>query len=271
MIESSSQERAQVISNSSCQDLVVFNYANLDGLAVDFRTFKFFDTDIKIKQAWSEGGKGGSDIGFGCSVYNCSFVLAQYIEDNPSIVADLSCIELGCGPGLTSIVAALANPKNIVATDGDSISVELTNENMKQQLSLKKRIKTKANAKVLLWGNDKHLSSFIDKYDTILVADVVAVPYEQAYHDLLYTLKYLLKPLGKIYLCYQQRHTSENTFFNLFYQQFHVVEIDQNELHPDFRNTNTQVQVRPIKLYIATNNHNSNSTNGRDAVENVKN
>ncbi len=32
-------------------------------------------------------GKGGTEIGFGASVYDCSFVLAHYLEMNRSVVS----------------------------------------------------------------------------------------------------------------------------------------------------------------------------------------
>jgi hypothetical protein len=69
-------------------DLVIFSYASpfADVLRLDKRFFSLFNKTIAVKQQWKEGGRGGTDIGFGASVYNASFVLANYIQNNACLV-----------------------------------------------------------------------------------------------------------------------------------------------------------------------------------------
>ena len=90
--------------------LTVFSLASPfhDSLQSDFRLFSLFSRSIRMQQQWTPDGKGGTEIGFGASVYNCSIVLATYLEMNPWVVTDRICVELGCGPGLVSVAAALA-------------------------------------------------------------------------------------------------------------------------------------------------------------------
>ena len=81
--------------------LVVYNHASpfIDTLQLDTRIFNFFDRTLTLKQKWTPGGKGGTTIGFGASVYNCSICLAFYLERNVSEIKS-TVIEIGCGPGL---------------------------------------------------------------------------------------------------------------------------------------------------------------------------
>lgn len=250
----------------ACQALVVFSYARIeDALKLDNRDFSFFGHHINMKQKWEPDSKGGSSIGFGCSVYDCSFVLGKYIESNPHIIQGSKCIELGCGPGLCSVVCAVSSiPASIMATDGDEISVELTRKNLQSNLdranvntNKKDKDKNKDNsndderftAEKLLWGEGNFdLAMHQHQYDVVLAADVVAVPYEGAYRDLLYTLQSIVKPTGTIWLCYQQRHLSEQEgFFTDFRKLFHVEQMKKEELHVDFQNT-----LVPIQLFKAT-------------------
>ena len=63
--------------------IVTFSYASPfhDSLKLEERLFDVGipGRTITIKQHWAADGKGGSDIGFGASVYSCSFVLAWHL------------------------------------------------------------------------------------------------------------------------------------------------------------------------------------------------
>jgi hypothetical protein len=67
-------------------------------LKLDSRLFQIGDRSIKVQQHWQPGGRGGTDIGFGASVYDCSIVLSYFLSD---VIANEinghSVIELGCG------------------------------------------------------------------------------------------------------------------------------------------------------------------------------
>ena len=224
---------------------------------VPLRTFQFFGKEVRIKQAWTEGGRGGSAIGFGCSVYNCSFVLSHYLEKRPSLITGKDVLELGCGPGLLSIVAGIAGEAtSVVATDGDDISVSLTSENIKANnfVCSSGSGSNKCTARRLLWGDTPDLQAFHAEgkclhFDVILAADVVAVPYETAYDDLLFTFQKLLSPQGVVLLCYQQRHRTEERFFRRLRRDFSVEKVEQSELHADFQDHKTLV---PVQLFRVT-------------------
>ena len=255
MSYSNSSHHEDPPSTSSDSDaLVVFNYATAslnDSLSLPYRDFTFYSTSIRIKQQWTAGGKGGSEIGFGCSVYSCSFVLAHYVEMNPDIISGMHCLELGCGPGLTSIAVGLAGvAKSMTATDGDGISVQLASQNIALNLPKSTTRETTVSAKKLLWADMEDISQFeAGSIDCILCADVVAVPYESAYDALLETLDHLLtsSTSGRIYLCYQQRHITEQKFFRRFKRMFHVEQVPTAKLHSDFHNT-----LIPIQLFVAS-------------------
>ena len=95
---------------------------------------RYFEEDVarrplRIKQRWSANGKGGTDIGFGASVYPAAIVLSAYISNNASLFVGKRVIELGAGCGLVSIAAAAAGAQLTVATDGDPGCVSLAREN----------------------------------------------------------------------------------------------------------------------------------------------
>jgi ribosomal protein L11 methylase PrmA len=86
-------------------------------------------------------GKGGTEIGFGASVYDSSIVMSEFLQEpgddsSSSIVAGKSVVELGCGPGLNSITATLARAAFVYCTDGDDASVELARENFAENILL---------------------------------------------------------------------------------------------------------------------------------------
>lgn len=110
MSSSSSSSSSEYSASSSSQELVIFSHYNpfVDALQLEERHFSFFDSQLRVRQAWTPGGKGGTDIGFGASVYDASIVLSYYLESQPMVVRDKFVLELGCGPGLVSLVAALA-------------------------------------------------------------------------------------------------------------------------------------------------------------------
>ena len=57
--------------------LVPFKLSNNfhDPLRCEERLIDINGKYIRIKQSWKSDGKGGTEIGFGASVYNCSIVL----------------------------------------------------------------------------------------------------------------------------------------------------------------------------------------------------
>lgn len=130
------------------------NSPYVDKLREPSRLFSFFDRAIEtevnltIIQQWAEGGHGGTDIGFGASVYDCSFLLSYYVNQHPELVKGKKVVELGCGPGLASLVAGLSGASKVIATDGDPISVALTQKNIETN-----QLGCDISAMKLYWSN----------------------------------------------------------------------------------------------------------------------
>ena len=76
------------IDDESHQQLVVFSYSSPfhDKLTSNERYFTISNKLLKISQKYQSDGKGGTSIGFGASVYDCSFILAYYLEIYPNEV-----------------------------------------------------------------------------------------------------------------------------------------------------------------------------------------
>jgi predicted nicotinamide N-methyase len=93
-----------------CTDIVVYSESNpfFESLKSDSRLFSCFQRSLCIQQRWESGGRGGTNIGFGASVYDASFILAWYLKENEFLMNDRSAVEIGCGPALVSIVTSIS-------------------------------------------------------------------------------------------------------------------------------------------------------------------
>lgn len=80
-----------------CTDLVIFSLSSpySDVLKVENRLFTIFNQNITLKQQWKPGGNGGTEIGFGASVYNSSIVLSYFIEYIQESLCNKIGIEIG--------------------------------------------------------------------------------------------------------------------------------------------------------------------------------
>ncbi len=76
---------------TDCNAIVVFTQASpfTDHLKLDERLFVFDNEKVIISQKWKPDSKGGTEIGFGASVYEAAIVLAYYLERNEYIVIKL--------------------------------------------------------------------------------------------------------------------------------------------------------------------------------------
>jgi len=85
--------------DESALQIVPFSLFNpyTETLKLDCRLFQFGSKLIKVQQHWQPGGRGGTDIGFGASVYDCSIVLSYFLCDIADEINGRSVIELGCG------------------------------------------------------------------------------------------------------------------------------------------------------------------------------
>ncbi|CAM9576635.1 unnamed protein product [Ectocarpus fasciculatus] len=125
--------------------LVVHSYASpfTDQLQLRERLFTIDGKLLKIQQAWKGDGKGGTDIGFGASVYPAAYVLAEYLERHPYLVRGKRVIELGgcCAIPPTSCALlllyhwmTLRGAAEVCLTDGDEESLKLAQKNVTDNL-----------------------------------------------------------------------------------------------------------------------------------------
>eukprot|EP01038_Epipyxis_sp_PR26KG_P014532 gene14532-19511_t len=188
--------------SSIVTDLVVYNASLpfVEKLTLPERLYSLVDDSdnngkeniIRIKQNYISDGKGGTKIGFGASLYDCSLVMIEYLRMNSSVLKNKSVLEVGCGTG----------SKYVVATDGGEESVALSSTNILNNCENHETNDSIIAAK-LYWGDEidtKNIKSLIanhrkvnsdetinSSFDVILACDVVAVPYEESYSKLVET------------------------------------------------------------------------------------
>lgn len=92
--------------------------------------------ELVFTQRYEDDGRGGTELGFGASVYGGAIALAWYISTrSPELVAGRVVVELGCGLGLVSLSAVAGGARRVVATDGDAGVVALAAEAARRNLS----------------------------------------------------------------------------------------------------------------------------------------
>lgn len=215
-----------------------------------------------------QGGDGGTVLKHGASVYDAAFVLADYLHRRPISLSNQRVIELGTGPGLGAISAALCNDvKEVIATDGDEELLTLTEENFDLNIGTKTattsmsnkniennvNVRDKCRCEVLLWGNEKQATSLKPPFDIILAADCAAVVYENAFEDLITTFENLSNSNSLILLSYHRRHHTEDIFFIKLAEKFAYKEVDNEYLHPDFRSCDISIfEIRQLPSSLKT-------------------
>jgi protein N-lysine methyltransferase METTL21D len=169
-------------------------------------------------------------------------VLGDYLHRSALSFSCKRVVELGTGPGLGAIAAALCddNISEVIATDGDDQLLLLTKENMDLNI-LAPPIRNKCRCEVLLWGNESQAQALSPPFDVILAADCAALVYENSFADLVSTFEALSDENSLIFLSYHRRHHSEDQFFVLLSQKFTYKEVDTNNIHPDFRSSDITV------------------------------
>ena len=167
-------------TESSCTEsaLVIHSHADshVDRLTLPFRLFTVRDVTIKIHQAFKSDGSGGTVLGHGASVYPSSVNLSYYLEHHARIY-DKTVLELGGGHGFSGVAAAVCGARSVVTTDGDDISLTLTQRNI-----VENNVSETCRAMRLLWGEAADMSAVLDCWngvlpDIIIGSDITACPY----------------------------------------------------------------------------------------------
>ena len=224
-------------NNKAQWALVVHSHADqhVDRLTLPFRLFNVRGNTIKIHQEHKSDGSGGTCIGYGAAVYPSSIVMAHYLEHHGRLCNTTTLLEVGGGHGFSGIAAAVCGVRSVVTTDGDDISIQLTERNI-----VENNVSTNCHATKLLWGNRDHEDIVMGifgnrKPDIIIGSDVTACPYADALPKLMETLLYLSGPETTIILSFKSRNVDEESFWQKAATIFNISNRDR-VIHPDFVN-----------------------------------
>eukprot|EP00698_Gefionella_okellyi_P003218 TRINITY_DN13004_c0_g1_i1.p1 TRINITY_DN13004_c0_g1~~TRINITY_DN13004_c0_g1_i1.p1 ORF type:complete len:247 (-),score=37.51 TRINITY_DN13004_c0_g1_i1:48-767(-) len=225
--------------------LVPFSYASPfhDSMRLPERLYIFGAHHIRMIQDWGEDGRGGTALGFGAAVQDAAFVLSYYLYEHcPHLLQGKHVVELGTGPGLVSIIAALLGARRVVATDGDAELLQsLTQRNM--ELNAKQHVDAGVlSTAQLLWGVPEQYDRAQQlPVDVLLGADIVACPYVHDFENLVQTFDALSGPETVILLSYRRRSGKEDWCFEMLKERFVVEEAPVQMLHKDFWERNISV------------------------------
>ncbi|KDO73517.1 hypothetical protein CISIN_1g008457mg [Citrus sinensis] len=114
----------------------------------------------------------------GLMLWESAHLMAAVLARNPTIVAGKKVLELGCGCGGICSMVAAGSADLVVATDGDSIALDLLAQNV--TANLKPPFLAKLITKRLEWGNRDHIEAIKEEnnegFEVILGTDVSYIP-----------------------------------------------------------------------------------------------
>lgn len=142
--------------------------------------FSFAEGRIKFVLKGIKQELGQTLDSTGLTIWRAAEHLCEYIETNSSFFEDKVVCELGCGLGLVSILLdKMAICKQVIATDGDDMSLKLLRENVEATQCSETLVVDK-----LMWGDHDEFIAEYANVDVIVAADVI---YEDHHVDLLMT------------------------------------------------------------------------------------
>jgi len=185
------------------------------------REFEVRDKVLTITQDFTTGE-------LGATVWDSALVIIPYlqnIEEFPvGFFDNKRAIELGCGTGCVGLTLATLGA-DVLLTDREPL-IPLITKNV-QLNNLSHKVKVCA----LEWGED--VSSLNPPFDIVLMSDVVAVTYSEAYPLLLQTLLAITSPSTLILLAYEKRDFKDLKFFQMLLQNnFKYNKIPDSKMDP---------------------------------------
>lgn len=188
------------------------------------RNFSFLNHNLTIFQDFDE--EISLDKNTDKKLWDGSFLLSRLIENDIIPVhqdwESMSCIELGAGTGLVSMVLKLKRVATVVATDMKTSILQKNIESNNVNVSVE----------TLEWGIDKH-PLFYRKWDVVFGSDIIY--HSDTVNLLISTLRKLCDQETNVFICYKHRNLGESIFFDLAAKDFVVDTIPILPL-PDFRN-----------------------------------
>ncbi|KAF3964720.1 hypothetical protein CMV_011014 [Castanea mollissima] len=134
----------------------------------------------------------------GLMLWESARLMASVLAGNPTIVAGKRVLELGCGCGGICSMAAVVSADLVVATDGDTIALDLLSRNVNS--NIKPPFLDKLITKRLQWGNRDHIEAIKEinnrGFDVIIGTDVTYIP--EAILPLFATAKEMISSEGGI-------------------------------------------------------------------------
>lgn len=210
--------------------VVPWVYSNpfIDRKTLTSQQFTFFGQYVEIGQV--PDVDINLDQNTGLKLWDGSYLLASYVEKHLPL-AGKTCLELGAGCGLVSLVAVLAGAK-VVATDLPEILPRMEHSITTNLNRINQEINIKCAA--LDWNNPTDFKpKTSDQFDVILGSDIVYHP--DLIDPLIKTLNCLTTDKTDIYMSYKPRGLGEDCFFNkLNLQGFLHILIDKSYYPKDF-------------------------------------
>lgn len=168
-------------------------------------------------------------------------MLLKYLENveefpYPDFWRDKKVIDIGSGTGVIGIAVALLTTgisgAHVTLTDRAPL-LDLMRYNA---FELNKIAPARLAVKELEWGNPLPKSEGTpEKFDIILLSDVVTKAYKESYPGLIKTLQDLSTPNSRIILAYELRDASDRQFFEMVSASgFSLAKVGDDKLDPDF-------------------------------------
>jgi len=172
-------------------------------------------------------------IPYWCELWPSSIALSEFLAENPDLVKEKSVIEIGCGLGLSGIVAARLGG-NVTLTDYLQQAIDIASENWKFNFD------TDADVRILDWRKPENFKRF----DVLLASDVA---YEsRSFKTLIKAIKILVKKKGIILISEPNRKFAKDFFEELKENGFTLKE-EQREVVKD--KIKYRISVYLIRLF----------------------
>lgn len=174
----------------------------------------------------------------GCVVWDAALLLAKYLDFNCQqlTLQSANVVELGAGTGFCGLMAAALGAQ-VLITDL-SYCVDIMRRNVSKNKHL---VGNRIRVEEFDWNqtdpkSDAFFGLKLSEINLILVSDCVY--YEQSVEQLFRTIDWLASKGATVLLSYEERDDKReliDKFFKLVDNRFEIIEIESQELHPEYR------------------------------------
>lgn len=225
------------LSTKALQLLIVFGHKNIAStnlLRIAGKAFSISD-GLKIgKKILFVNELNDNSIGTGHSIWDCSIVLAKYLDTHPDLVINRHVLELGSGTGVSGMAAAMLGASLTLCTDLIGVIPNLT-RNIENNFPVDTSSRTIAAA-ALDWFDQATVPNppASNGWQVVLAADVIWL--EELVAPLVATFTAVCTANTLLLLSFQLRtERTANLFFDLMSRYFHLEPVSSTECHPDYQ------------------------------------